>query len=261
VAEISFDPEADERSVEPFLIFTADKCGPGAYNFPLWAVFTSPMYCAGLMLPGMLEGFRFVVIDMEHGAQDRLIELNAPEDHVKLAFLLRDENRFGIWTIHSRAYPLQQVVSVSAHRLHTVAGKYVGKDDPVAIVRTQKMFPAPEEVVSPFMTAHFVAGGARGSHHMPLMPVAINTSLTGPYCLPIVSCVAYSVTGDGMLEVRGVDVFGNRAWDSVRLVAQQKAKEMRAQGPFGSAMVSWTELEYVAYRDVLAELEEQFTVQ
>jgi len=62
-AEITFDTTAKERPAETFLIFTADKCGPGAFNFPLWAVFTSPMFCAGLMLPNMLPGLRFTVID------------------------------------------------------------------------------------------------------------------------------------------------------------------------------------------------------
>ncbi|MFQ5922821.1 MAG: fructose 1,6-bisphosphatase, partial [Anaerolineales bacterium] len=35
-AEITLDTTAKERPAEPFLIFTADKCGPGAFNFPLW---------------------------------------------------------------------------------------------------------------------------------------------------------------------------------------------------------------------------------
>ena len=139
-------------------MFTADKCGPGALNFPLWAVFTSPMYCAGLMLPKMKQGFRFTVIDMEHAEGDRVIELDTPERHIDLAVLLRDENRFGIQSIHSRAYPDQKIVAVSTDRLHTIAGEYKGKDDPVAIVRSQGVFPAPEEIVSPYVVAHLVAG-------------------------------------------------------------------------------------------------------
>jgi fructose 1,6-bisphosphate aldolase/phosphatase len=47
VAEITFDPNAEERLAESFLVLTADKCGPGAYNFPLWAVFTNPMSAQG----------------------------------------------------------------------------------------------------------------------------------------------------------------------------------------------------------------------
>lgn len=259
VAEISFDPMAKERPAEPFLVFTADKCGPGAFNFPLWAVFTSPMYCAGLMLPKIKPGFRFTVIDMEHAGADRIIELDAPEQHLDLAILLRDENRFGTQAIHARRYPQQQVVAVSTDRLHTIAGEYRGKDDPVAIVRTQGVFPAPEEIVSPYLMAHFVAGDARGSHHMPLMPVSINTPVTGPYCLPLVACVAYSVTAQGKLS-EGVDIFGNVAWDATRLKAQRKAEELRQQGFVGPAMLPIQELEYGAFRDSLAQLEAQFQV-
>lgn len=256
-AEITFDPTAKERPAEPFLIFTGDKCGPGAFNFPLWAVFTSPMYCAGLMLPKMKVGFRFTVIDMEHVGADRIIELDAPERHLDLAVLLRDENRYGIQAIHSRMYPHQKVVSVSTDRLHTIAGEYKGKDDPVAIIRSQGIFPAPEEIISPYVTAHFVAGDARGSHHMPFMPVAINTPVAGPYCLPIVACVAYSVTKEGKLSERA-DIFGDVAWDYTRLKAQRKAEDIRQQGFVGPAMLPVQELEYSAFRTSLAELDAEF---
>jgi len=256
-AEISFDPEAKERPAEPFLIFTGDKCGPGVFNFPLWAAFTSPMYCAGLMLPVMRPGFRFTIIDMEHAEGDRIVELDAPEGHLDLALLLRDENRFGIQAIYSRKYPHQQVAAVSTDRLHTIAGEYKGKDDPVAIVRAQGIFPAPEEIVSPYMVAHFVAGDARGSHHMPLMPVPINTPVAGAYCLPLVACMAYSVTKEGKLS-EGVDMFGNIAWDATRLKAQRKAEELRQQGFVGPAMLPVQELEYSAFRQSLADLEAQF---
>lgn len=257
VAEISFDPTAQERPAEPFLVFTADKCGPGAFNFPLWTVFTSPLYCAGLMLPKMKTGFRFTVIDMEHVGADRVIELDTPERHIDLAILLRDENRYGIQAIHSRSYPQQQVVSVSTDRLHTIAGVYKGKDDPVAIVRSQGIFPAPEEIVSPYLVAHYVAGDARGSHHMPLMPVAINTAVASAYCLPLVACMAYSVTPNGRLS-EGEDLFGNVAWDATRLKAQRKGAELRQQGFVGPAMLPVQELEYSAFRTSLAELDAAF---
>lgn len=258
-AEITYDETVKERRAESFLVFTADKCGPGAYNFPLWAAFTSPLFCGGLMLPQMRTGFSFTVIDMEHVGGDRVIELEVPERHVDLAMLLRDENRFGIKAVRSRAHPGQQVVSVSTDRLHTIAGEYKGKDDPVALVRSQNIFPAPEELVSPYLTVPYVAGDARGSHHMPLMPAAINTAITGPYCLPVVSCLAYSVTRQGKLS-EAVDVFGNPVWDGARLKAQQKADEIRRQGFVGAAMLPMQELEYSAFRQSLEDLERQFHV-
>ena len=127
----------------------------------------------------------------------------------------------------------------------------------VRVVRTQGVFPAPEEVVSPYFAAYYVAGDARDSHHMPLMPAAINTSITGPYCLPIVACMAYSVNADGRLSA-GVDMFGTEVWDSTRFNAQRKAEELRQQSFVGPAMLPIQELEYCAFRDSLVELEAQF---
>ena len=86
-AEITFDPVAAERPAEPFLVFTPDKYGPGAFNFPLWAVFTRPMYCAGRMLPKMQPGFRLGVIEMEHAGEDMVNELDASEQHIVGPFL------------------------------------------------------------------------------------------------------------------------------------------------------------------------------
>lgn len=259
VAEVTFEFGADGRGAEPFLVFAADKCGPGMYSFPIFSVFANPMFCAGLMLPKMIGGFRFRLLDMDHPGADRVITLDAPERLHHLAILLRDEHRYGIAEVWSRRYPEQQAVAISAHRLHTVAGKYTGKDDPVALVRTQGFFPAPEEAVSPYLVAPFVGGDARGSHNMPLMPVALNTAVTGAYCLPLVSCVAFSVNADGTLSA-GVDVFGNPAWDETRHLAQVKGAMMRQQGFFGPAMLPTSELEYAEYRDVLADLQKEFIV-
>src|SRR3989338_264992 len=154
VAEIQFEHAPAKtnkvRPAESFCLFAADKCGPGAYNLPIYLAFADPMYCAGLMLPKMIKGFRFDIIDMDHKGGDSIISLNAPEESYQIASLLRDNERFAIESIWSRTYPEEQAVSLSAMRLHNVAGTYTGKDDPIAIVRNQGIFPAPEELLSPF---------------------------------------------------------------------------------------------------------------
>ena len=94
---------------------------------------------------------------------------------------------------------------------------------------------------------------------MPLMPIGIDSPVTGPYCLPIVSCMAYSVTKDGELS-DGLDVFGGEAWDETRLRAQRKAYEIRQQGFVGPAMLPIQELEYSAFRKSLSALEEEFEI-
>ncbi|QCI67615.1 fructose 1,6-bisphosphatase [Phreatobacter stygius] len=261
VAEIEFDLlQAKHRPAESFMVLAADKCGPGAYNLPLFLAFADPMYCAGLMLPQMIEGFRFRIIDMDNTAGDSIIELDAPEDAYHIAALLRDNERFGIDAIISRSYG-EQAAAVSAQRLHSIAGKYTGKDDPVALIRNQGIFPAPEELLSPFVKAHYVGGDARGSHVMPLMPVPLNTAVTGAYCLPIVSCIGFSMEGSGRFTDAHTDFFANPAWDEVRRRAQQKAIEMRSQGWSGAAMLPYSELEYGGFRDTVGNLVKRFQIE
>ncbi|MDX9861998.1 MAG: fructose 1,6-bisphosphatase, partial [Rhodospirillales bacterium] len=224
---------------------------------PLYLGFADPMYSAGLMLPNMIKGFRFRIVDMDHADGDNFIELDAPEESYQIAALLRDNERFAIESIYSRTWGAQAAV-VSAMRLHTIAGKYVGKDDPVAIVRNQGIFPAPEELISPFTKAHIVGGGARGSHNMPLTPVALNTPVTGFYCLPIVSCAGFSLAKDGRFSEDYADFFGNSVWDEVRMTAQRKGIEVRNQGWSGPAMLPYSELEYSGFRTTVSGLIDRF---
>ena len=258
VAEIEFDHTLDGyRPAESFMMLAADKCGPGAYNLPLFLGFADPMYCGGLMLPQMIKGFSFHVIDMDDTGGDSILEMNAPEDYYQISSLLRDNERFGIDSIYSRTHG-DKAVSVSAQRLHSIAGKYTGKDDPVALVRNQGVFPAPEEVISTFTKAHYVGGDARGSHVMPLTPVALNTPVTGPYCLPLVSCVGFSLSRTGHFSDEYIDFFDNPVWDVVRQRAQEKGLEMRSQGWSGAAMLPYTELEYGGFRETVGGLLERF---
>ena len=95
---------------------------------------------------------------------------------------------------------------------------------------------------------------------MPLMPVAINTPVTGIYCLPIVSCLGFSLTKDGHFSDAITDFFDNVAWDETRRRAQDKAVEMRMQGWSGPAMLPYTELEYGGFRDTVTSLVDRFKI-
>ncbi|MFQ6026072.1 MAG: fructose 1,6-bisphosphatase [Dehalococcoidia bacterium] len=261
VAEVEFnhDPVKTNpvRPAESFMVLAADKCGPGAYNLPTFLGFADPMYCGGLMLPRLTEGFTFNIIDMDNTGGDSIISLNAPEDYYKICVLLRDNERFGIDSIVSR-YSGETAAAISATRLHNIAGSYTGKDDPVAVVRNQGIFPAPEELISPYAKAHYIGGDARGSHVMPLMPVPINTAVTGMYCLPLVSCIGFSISPEGKFSDSAADFFDNPAWDHVRLLAQQKGIEMRSQGWSGAAMLPYGELEYSGFRQSIGDLVDRF---
>ena len=141
----------------------------------------------------------------------------------------------------------QQAVAVATSRLHNIAGNYTGKDDPVMLVRVQMDFPATGEVLAPFAIGHFVAGGMRGSHHMPLMPVQQNSSVSyfdGP---PVVSCAGFCEHRGKLTEP--VDCFVQPFWDEVRRKVANKALDMRRQGFVGAAMLPMDELDVHRHRD------------
>lgn len=250
--------EIEERPAEPFLFFQADKTEPGAFNLPLYLAFADPMHCAGLILaPTIKKGFKWLIMDVSFTKADRIIELVSPEESYDLACLLRDNGRFVVESIWSRATGLQ-VVAASTTRLHNIAGKYVGKDDPVMLVRAQKDFPATGEILSPYTIGHFVSGFMRGSHAGPLMPVKKNSSISffdGP---PIVNCLAFSMKNGKLTEP--ADVFDQPYWDYVRTKISQKAEEIRKQGFSGPAMLPMSELEYTGVMETLKELEKRFKV-
>jgi fructose 1,6-bisphosphate aldolase/phosphatase len=254
----SCEMEFEERPNEPFLLFAADKTDPGAYNLPLYLAFADPMHCAGLLLsPKMAKGFTYTIMDVSYTKGDRVIELNAPEELYDIACLLRDNERFVVESIRSRSTnDITAVVSTS--RLHNIAGTYTGKDDPVALVRSQGNFPATGEVLSPYRLGHYVAGTMRGSHNGPLMPVKLNSPVSffdGP---PIVSCAAFCVHEGKFTEP--VDAFDHPFWDWVRNNVSQKAAEIRQQGFSGPAMLPYSELEYGGVVEKMRYLDQHFTV-
>ena len=254
VAEMEFD----ERPNEPFLFFAADKTDPGAFNLPLYLAFCDVMNTPGLILsPKMSKGFRFVIMDVNHTEGDRIIELNAPEDIYDIAALLRDPERYVVESIWSRSTG-EQAAAVATSRLHNIAGKYTGKDDPVMLVRTQMNFPATGEVLAPLAIGHFVAGGMRGSHHMPLMPVVQNSIVSyfdGP---PVISCAGFCVQQGKLTEA--VDAFDHPFWKTVRDRISEKAIEFRKQGFVGPTMLPMNELEYTGVMEKLKELDTRFKV-
>lgn len=252
VAEMTFA----ERPNEPFLFFAADKTDPGAFNLPLYLAFADPMNTPGLILaPKLAKGFRFVIMDVACTEGDRVIELVAPEQLYEIAALLRDPERYVVESVWSRATGEQAAV-VSTSRLHNIAGKYTGKDDPVMLVRVQMNFPATGEILAPYAIGHFVAGGMRGSHQVPLMPVKQNCGTSyfdGP---PLVSCAAYAMHEGKLTE--SWDCFDHPFWDKVRDNAATKAMEMRRQGFFGAAMLPMSELEYTGIMETLQALDQRF---
>ena len=166
VAEMEFT----ERSSEPVVILMADKTEPGAWNLPLYKIFADPFNTIGLVIdPKMHAGFIMEVHDL---LENKKINFSLPEDLYDLLVFIGAPGRFAVKAVYSKTSG--EIASVSStQRLNLMAGRYVGKDDPVCIVRCQSGLPAVGEVVEPFANPHLVAGWMRGSHMGPLMPVGI----------------------------------------------------------------------------------------
>jgi len=235
VAEI----EMEERPSEVFCIFAADKTEPGAFNFPMWRMFVDARSNTGILINERLaEGVIFRIMDVMTG---KLAELKMWQDKTELEAALMYPGRYVVHSVMS-ADGSEQIVSASTDRLHNIAGTYVGKDDPIAIVRTQKNFPATEEAGSAFNDPHFVAGNTRGSHHMPLMPVRLNSAASLNYSIPIVSCLVFSMHNGKLTGPH--DGFGTDDWNLQRARASERAMVMRNQGFIHPATLVPEELEY-----------------
>ncbi|HSA74877.1 MAG TPA: fructose-1,6-bisphosphate aldolase/phosphatase [Candidatus Nitrosocosmicus sp.] len=250
VAEI----EMEERPSEVFCVFAADKTEPGAFNFPFWRMFVDTRSNTGILINEQLaEGVIFHVMDVITG---KTAELKLWNDKPELEAALMYPGRYVVSSVFSSDHA-EQILSSSTDRLHNIAGTYVGKDDPISIVRTQKNFPATEEAGSAFNNPHYVAGNTRGSHHMPLMPVKLNSPASINYAIPIVSCLVFSMHNGKLVGPH--DGFGTVDWDLQRLWAAERAMIIRSQGFIHPATLVPDELEYnKGYEARMKKLDEKF---
>jgi len=246
--------EIEERPGEPVVVFAADKCEPGAWNIKLYKIFADPFNTPGLVIdPALHAGFHFVVYDViEH----KEVDLKCPEEIYDLLALIGTPGRYVISRIYRHTDGMLAAVA-STSRLSLIAGKYVGKDDPVCIVRAQHGLPAVGEVLEAFAFPHLVAGWMRGSHHGPLMPVgldnAVCTRFDGP---PRVVALGFQINNCTL--VGPADMFNDPAFDRARKIANELADYMRVHGPFMPHRLGPEEMEYTTITGVLERLHGRF---
>jgi fructose 1,6-bisphosphate aldolase/phosphatase len=221
VAEI----EMEERPREVFCIFAAGKIEPGAFNFPFWRIFVDARSNTGILINEKLAAESiFRVLDM---MTVKVAELKLWNDKPELETSLMYPGKYVVHSVLSSDGD-EHIVSSSTDRLHNIAGTYMGKDDPISIVRTQKNFLATEEVCSAINDPLYVSGNTRGSHYMPLIPVKLNSTANVNYALPIVSCLVFSMH-DGKLT-GSYDGFGTADWNLQKMCTSERAMIMRNQG-------------------------------
>lgn len=249
-AEMTFD----ERPSEPVLIFLADKTEPGAWNLPLFKMFADPFNTIGLVIdPSMHEGFRFEVLDL---IGEKKIIFNLPEDMYDMLVFIGSPSRYVIKHIFRKGND-EPVAVTSTQRLFLMAGRYVGKDDPVMAVRSQSGLPAVGEVLEPFSFPHTVAGWMRGSHHGPLMPVGIEddtpTRFDGP---PRVVGLGFQLKDGRLIGPR--DMLGDISYNNARQQALDAADYLRRHGPFEPHRLPLDEMEYTTMPSVMKKLKDRF---
>ena len=234
VAEMEFE----ERPNEAFTVFAADKTEPGAFNYPIYRMFVDALSNTGLIVnKSLARGVKINIMDVEKA---QIAELELWQDKPTIEAALMYPGRYVVDSVFTKDG--EPILDASTDRLHNIAGTYVGKDDPICLVRTQKNFPATEEVGSVFNNPHFVAGNTRGSHNMPLMPVKLNSAATINFCIPIVEALVFSMHNGKLTGP--FDGFSTPDWDYIREIATKKAMAIRSQGFIHPATLVPSELEY-----------------
>jgi fructose 1,6-bisphosphate aldolase/phosphatase len=247
--------ELEERPSEPFVVFAADKTEPGAWNQPLYKIFADPFNTAGLVIdPKMHGGFTFEVHDL---LDNTAALFTCPGDLYDLLVYLGSPGRFVVKAVYRAADEDEAVAVASTSRLSLIAGRYVGKDDPIMIIRSQSGLPAIGEILEPFAFPHLVAGWMRGSHNGPLMPCALEdarpTRFDGP---PRVVGMGFQLA-DGML-VGPRDLLGESAFDRARQTALEVADYIRRMGPFEPGRLPHDEMEYTTMPEIAERLQQRW---
>lgn len=255
VAEMEFT----ERGAEPLIALMMDKTEPGAFNMPIFRIFADPFNTAGLVIdPSMHSGFVFEIWDIK---ESKRVFMRTPEEMYDILALIGGKSRFVI----KRVYPKEggkvpadePAAVVSTEKLYEVAGEYVGKDDPVALVRAQSGLPAVGEVLEAFAFPHLVSGWMRGSHNGPIMPVPFKYSKCTRFDGPPRCIAAGFQIANGKL-VGPVDMFDDPAFDYTRNKALEIAEYMRRHGPFEPHRLPSEDMEYTTLPKVLEKLKGRF---
>ncbi|GAA0250223.1 fructose-1,6-bisphosphate aldolase/phosphatase [Saccharothrix mutabilis subsp. mutabilis] len=232
--------EFTERPSEPVICFLADKTEPGAWNLPLYKMFADPFNTAGLVIDAKMHaGFRFEVYDLY---EEKRIWFDCPADLYEMLMYIGAPSRYVVHSVRSKTLD-EQAAATSTQRLSLIAGKYVGKDDPVMIVRAQSGLPAVGEVLEPFAFPYAVAGCMRGSHHAPIMPVGVEQAtpsrFDGP---PRVVALGFQIRDGKFVGPR--DLFADPAFDRARSQAAAAMDYLRRHGPFEPHRLPLEDLEY-----------------
>lgn len=217
-------------------------------------MFADPFTSAGLIIdPSMHEGYTFEVLDVK---ENRTITLACPEEMYDLLAFIGTISRFMIKAVY-RKKDGEIAAVASTQRLSLIAGKDVGKDDPVLVIRCQSGLPAVGEVLEPFTFPHMVEGFMRGSHQGPLMPVPSDQSNPSRFDGSLRVIAAGFQLNEGRL-IGPRDMFDDPSFDHTRQKADEISDYIRHHGPFEPHRVPSDEMEYTTMPQIMEKLKDRF---
>ncbi len=293
---LPFSVRKDNPS-QTVLVSFADKTEPMAFNYYATGAYLLPRFNTGLIIAAskMKRGYIMDIVDLDtkaqaieagahprdqraldgkmeelaKGLQEKVISLRAPEDLFDIEGLCRS-SRFvvaRIWSRNEKGERDSLGYVCSAERLHNIKTKkgftYGGKDDPVLLALAQGDWPAPGEITSPWAACPMVAGDCRGSHHLHILPMPIN-SQTSYWSGPIISAITLSCNiHTGRIGAISDQFALGTPWDHVRARASELAVQFRnAHGVRQPATLHEDELEYQeGWKERRARLEREFRTQ
>ena len=251
----SAELEFVERPSEPIIVFMGDKTSAGSFNLPFYKMFADPFNTAGLVIAESLhDGFAFEVHDT---ANNKKAVFQSPEEIYDLLVFIGSPAHYAVKRIVARS--TGEIAGVSStDKLSLIAGRYVGKDDPTAIVRCQGAFPAVGEVLEAFTTPWIVEGFMRGSHYGPWMPVSLENAnpsrFDGP---PRIVALGYQLADGKLIGPR--DMFDDPSFDPARAEANVISDILRKHGPFEPHRLPLDEMEYTTMPTVAAKMADRWT--
>jgi fructose 1,6-bisphosphate aldolase/phosphatase len=176
VAEMEF-PEA---GAEVLIIGQADKTAPGAFNQGLWRILFSPNTTWRPLGKGQAKDIKVGMLDFDFNNSVGRHIWWGKEDYDDAYWYMGYPDRYTVDRVTLGNG--EDFAAVTAQRLGKIAGKYVGKDDPMFMIRSQSAFPAVGEISSAFLVGEYIVPGwMRGSNRGPWFPVSLMDAKIGIY--------------------------------------------------------------------------------
>ncbi len=239
---------------EPIVIFMADKTSSGAWNLPLFKIFTDPFNTPNLLFDDhMNKGFTFDVMDIKNGG---IGSFKCPEEIYGLLAFIGISERYAVCSVY-RKIDGQISAAASTHKPIRSNGEVIENNAPVLVVRCQTGMPTVGEALEAFSFPYMVRGWMGGIHNGPLMPVpfyeASPSRFDGP---PRLIAAGFQLAAGRLIGPH--DMFDDPSFDETRKKANIAAEYLRRHGPFQPHRVSPKEVEKSNLPQAIIQLKGRF---